>query len=100
VITVVEFREETVVAIRITDDVRRRVDNLRGEGRCLGCEEVIPEGKPCRCGQCSGCYNRSLRKIEAKPSVRGELIRKGMMLPPAKPGPKPNDKYEQKLAEM
>jgi hypothetical protein len=100
VITVVEYREETVVAIRITEEVKRRIDQLQAAGKCLGCEEVIPAGKPCRCGQCSGCYNRSLRAIERKPSLRAELIRKGMMLPPGKPGPKPNDLFEQKLAEI
>lgn len=99
--SVVEYREETVVSVRITEDVKRRVDKLRLEHKCTGCEEVVPDGEPIRCGQCTRCYNLSLRKIERKEVTRSELIRKGLMLPPGKPGRKPaSSTYEQKLAEL
>lgn len=99
-ITVVEFVEETKVSIRISDEVKRRVDLLIAQGKCLGCEEVPSETGTVRCGQCDRCYNRSLRRIERREVTRTELIRKGMMLPPGKPGPKPDDRYTQKLAEL
>lgn len=99
-ISIVEYREEKVVAIRIAEDVRQRVDLLLAQGKCLGCEEAPDEGGTVRCGQCDRCYNRSLRRIERKEVTRNDLIRKGMMLPQGKPGPKPNDRYTQKLAEL
>lgn len=88
------------MAIRIAEDVRKRVDQLLQAGKCLGCEEVPSETGTVRCGQCDRCYNRSLRRIERKEVSRTELIRRGMMLPPGKPGPKTDDRYTQKLAEL
>lgn len=99
-ISAVEVREDKIVAVRITDEVRRRVDALLAQGKCLGCEEVPTKGEAVRCGQCTKCYNRSLRQIDRKLVERNDLIRKGMMLPQGKPGPKPNDRYTQKLAEL
>jgi hypothetical protein len=96
--TTVDFWEETKVAIRITDEVRRRSDKLLADGKCLGCEE--PVGEIVRCGQCVKCYTRSLRRIASGDVTRAALIRSGMMLPPGKPGPKANDRYEEKLAEV
>jgi hypothetical protein len=98
--TTVDFWETTKVAIRITDEVRKRVDRLLADGKCLGHEEVIPAGDIVRCGQCTKCYTRSLRRIAAGEVTRAALIRSGMMLPPGKPGPKANDRYEEKLAEV
>jgi protein-arginine kinase activator protein McsA len=93
-------REYDVVTVRITDQVKQRIDQLRLEGRCLGCQRQFEAGeKTCR-GQCKTCYPNTARKIRDGKVNENQLIREGKLLPAGTGGRKPTNDYTRELAEM
>jgi hypothetical protein len=100
VIAIVEYREENVVAIRLDKEAQKRVEKLLTNSQCLGCEIVLEPEDNVRCGMCDTCYQAAIRAIEKKKTSRQKLIASGRMLPPARGGKKPSNKFTQELSEL
>lgn len=98
--TIVECVEEQLVTVRIPDDVKQHVDKLVAEGRCTGCEKLIPIGEQVRLGQCVACYNKTLRILAKGKIKRNDLIRRGIMLAKGDTSSRPKGTFEKKLAEL
>lgn len=98
-IAIVEYREETIVQIRMTDEGRKRVEKFAPDN-CTGCEKTFATDENVRCGLCDTCYQAAIRAIAKKKTTRKKLIEAGKMLPPSRGGRPPSNKFAQELAEL
>lgn len=99
-IAILEYREESIVAIRLDKEAQRRVEKLQANNQCLACEKELAADDNVRCGMCDTCYQAAIRAINQKKTSRRKLIEAGKMLPPARGGKKPTNKFTQELSEL
>lgn len=93
-----ETTEVVIVRTRVSDDVKKKQDQLKAKGCCLGCENKLPESGPVRRGLCAACYQAVRRAIDRKTRTEGQLIREGKMLPKSLGGRPSTNKFTQELA--
>lgn len=91
-----EFRVATefnVVKVRISKEVQERIDRLRAENRCLGCEEPILDTDRVRRGLCSCCYGGVRHGLRKHTVTEKRLMEDGHLLPNKPGGRKPKNKF-------
>jgi protein-arginine kinase activator protein McsA len=95
----VPITEVSLVAVKMNAERQSRRDRLMAAGCCIACERQFAPGAQSRRGQCSGCYQASLRKIRQGVVSDTDLIRDGYMLPPGPGGRKPTNPFTKYLSE-
>lgn len=95
-----------LVRVRMTDEARKKTDELVHKGVCLGCLTPVIDGLRKVRGQCGTCYAATMSalsscKTEAERSaMEKQLIESGKLLVAGKGGRKSSNPYTKQLAEM
>lgn len=97
---IVELRQVTTVAVKVTPTGAKRRDRLLAAKCCLGCERELKDEDNVRCGQCDACYQASRARINDGKVTLQQLISNGLMLPPTTGGRRISSSYSKKLAEL
>lgn len=91
-------REWDVVKVKISTDIERRIETLRAEGKCLGCEEPLPKGKRVSRGLCATCYHGARYAMTRRRTSEAQLLREGRLLQANPGGRKPANKFTRELS--
>jgi hypothetical protein len=92
-------RTITMVAIRLTADGQRRIDELASRGKCLGCEvSFTDDNKPIR-GLCNACYQAAWRAVKQGKTTDQNLVKTGRMLKRISHGRPLSNPMSKQLAE-
>lgn len=92
-------REYDVVTVKVSAESEKRIERLRSEGRCLGCEEKLEAGERVSRGLCGTCYHGARYAIRKKRTTEGRLIKEGKMLTSNPGGRRPANKFTRELSE-
>lgn len=91
--------EFDVVRVKVNGEVQERIDRLKADGKCLGCEAEIQPGAKVRRGLCNTCYSAAYNAMQRKRVTEKQLMERGNLLPPSPGGRKPINAFTQSLAE-
>lgn len=87
------------MANHIPSEAKLRRDQLLAEKKCLACARKFGELERVRRGQCSACYQSSLKAKHEGRITFQQLIRAGKMLPKSFPGPKTENPFVLEMRE-
>jgi hypothetical protein len=89
----------TIVMVRQTKKVSATTKDLQKQCKCLACKLPFKPGEKRKRLMHVSCFKAAREAILAGTTTEVELMRKGLMGPKGKSGPKPKNPFVQRLSE-